>query len=234
MEIKEDKNAITRSGDAVINNTDNSPTADDRSVTDEREVIKMKDEETNNHTLSSLLKDEIWKTTDYHDHNILIYPDLSTFREIYAECTKHALDNNEIVFLAPTYDAFPRVRQELLDRGISVDNEAKAGNLFIVDSIKAYMIDTHGAMKFLRTLAVRAARDGKAGIFNISDMGSFFVTERIVTLVEYEETLPKKFDIKSKSICSYHKDDFANLSTDQQERIFSAHNRKMHTGNYIY
>jgi hypothetical protein len=65
-------------------------------------------------------------------------------------------------------------------------------------------------------------------------MGSFFVTERIATLVEYEESLPKKLDIKTKGICSYHKDDFANLSTAQQERIFSAHNRKVHGGNYIY
>jgi hypothetical protein len=69
-----------------------------------------------------------------------MYPDLSTFREIYSECTKQSLNNNEIVFLVTTYDSFDRIEDTLRSKGISVDNEKKDGNLIIVDSVRAYQL----------------------------------------------------------------------------------------------
>src|SRR3712207_6966952 len=51
-----------------------------------------------------------------------------------------------------------------------------------------------------RSLVTRAAKDGKAGVFNISDMGSFFVADRIPVLLDYERSLKKQMDIKFKGI----------------------------------
>jgi hypothetical protein len=174
---------------------------------------------------SSSLVQEI-RHSNFHDHNMLIYPDLTTYRKIYSESAKQALDNNEVVLLVTTYDSFDRIKDSLTQAGISVNNETKQGNLTILDAVKAYQIDTHGALKFATTLAKRAERDRKSGVFALTEMGSFFIAERIASLLEYERSLPKKWELNNfKSACAYHKDDFANLSKQQKESILSAHNR---------
>jgi hypothetical protein len=163
------------------------------------------------------------RRSNFHDHNMLIYSDLPTFRKIYSECTRQALHSNEIVFLATTYDPFDKVTDELRSKGISVDNETKDGNLVIVDAVRAYQIDTYGAMKLGKSLVLRAVKEGKSGVFNMSDMGSFFLSERIETLVEYERSLREKKDLKFKAICSYHKGNFGKLNDEQQNVLRSAH-----------
>lgn len=160
-----------------------------------------------------------------HDHDVMIYPDLPTFRQVYSQATKEALGRNEIVFLTTTYDSFQRVIDSLKQGRISVNKEVKHGNLIILDAVKAYQIDVSGVVNFAKSLLMRAAKDGKAGVFNISDMGSFFLADRIPILVEYERSLRKKMDIELKAVCSYHKGDFENLSKEQQEAILSAHKR---------
>lgn len=162
-----------------------------------------------------------------HDHDVMTYPDLPTFRQVYSQATKEALERNEIVFLTTTYDSFQRVIDSLKQVGVSVNKEVKHGNLIILDAVKAYQIDVSGVLSFAKNLLMRAAKDGKAGVFNISDMGSFFLADRIPTLVDYELSLQKKMDIELKAVCSYHKGDFENLSKEQQEPILSAHKRIM-------
>ena len=173
---------------------------------------------------SSSLVQQI-RRSNFHDHNMLVYPDLTTYRKIYSESAKQALDNNEAVLLITTYDSFDRIKDTMMQVGIAVINEAKEGNLIILDAVKAYQIDTYGAVKFVTTLIKQAERDGKAGVFALTEMGSFFVAERIASLLEYETSLQKKLDIRLKATCTYHKDDFSALPKDQQEIILSAHNR---------
>lgn len=181
-------------------------------------------EETNTKkkSVSGIIEDV--RRSSFHDHDMLIYSDLPTFRKIYSECTRQALHSNEIVFLATTYDPFDKVTDELRSKGISVDNETKDGNLVIVDAVRAYQIDTYGAMKLGKSLVLRAIKEGKSGVFNMSDMGSFFLSERIETLVEYERSLREKKDLKFKAICSYHKGNFGKLNDEQQNVLRSAHN----------
>jgi len=181
-------------------------------------------EETNTKkkSVSGIIEDV--RRSSFHDHDMLIYSDLPTFRKIYSECTRQALQSNEIVFLATTYDPFDKVTDELRSKGISVDNETKDGNLVIVDAVRAYQIDTYGAMKLGKSLVLRAIKEGKSGVFNMSDMGSFFLSERIETLVEYERSLREKKDLKFKAICSYHKGNFGKLNDEQQNVLRSAHN----------
>jgi MEDS: MEthanogen/methylotroph, DcmR Sensory domain len=176
----------------------------------------------NSSAISSIIEDI--QRSDFQEHNLLLYPDLPSFRQIYSECTKRALDNNEIVFLATTYDSFDRLEDALRSKGISVDSEKKDGNLIIVDAVRAYQVDTYGAMKVVKRLVMRAAKDGKPGVFNLSDLGSFFLSERIDTLIEYEQSLPKKMDFKFKAICSYHRGDFGKLAEEQQEALLLCHN----------
>ena len=111
-----------------------------------------------------------------------------------------------------------------MQAGISVNNETKEGNLIILDSIKACQIDIQGAANLATTVAKRAEIDGKAGVFGLTEMGSFFIAERTASLLEYEQSLPKKWDLNFKSTCTYHTDDFATLSKQQQETLLSTHN----------
>ena len=173
-------------------------------------------------SISSIIEDI--RRSDFQEHNILIYPDLPSFRQIYSECTKQALDNNEIVFLATTYDPFDRIEDALRRKQISIEDEKKNGNLIIVDAFRAYQIDINGAMNFAKDLIKRATQDGKEGVFNLSDMGSFFLSERIDRLVEYEQNVPKKMDFKFKAICSYHRDNFGMLTEEQQRVLLLDHN----------
>ncbi len=173
-------------------------------------------------SISSIIEDI--RQSDFQEHNILVYPDLPSFRQIYSECTRQALDNNEIVFLATTYDPFDRIEDALRSKQISVEDEKKNGNLIIVDAFRAYQIDMNGAMNFAKDLVMRAAQDGKKGVFNLSDMGSFFLSERIDRLLEYEQNLPRKMDLKFKGICSYHRDNFGMLSEEQQRAVLLSHN----------
>jgi hypothetical protein len=48
-------------------------------------------------------------------------------------------------------------------------------------------------------LAKRAEIDGKAGVFGLMEMGSFFIDERTASLLEYEQSLLKKWDLNFKS-----------------------------------
>jgi hypothetical protein len=173
-------------------------------------------------SISSIIEDI--RRSDFQEHNLLIYPDLPSFRQIYSECTKEALDNDEIVFLATTYDSFEIIEDALISKGISVDNQKKDGNLIIVDALRTYQIDTYGTMNLAKDLVMRAARDGKKGVFNLSDMGSFFLSERIDELIGYEQSLPKKMDLKFKAICSYHRDNFGILAEEQQRALIFGHN----------
>jgi hypothetical protein len=75
----------------------------------------------NSGSISSIIEDI--RRSNFQEHNLLIYPDLPSFREIYSECTKQALDKNEIVFLATTYDSFDK--DTLRSKGISIDDEKK-------------------------------------------------------------------------------------------------------------
>ena len=174
-------------------------------------------------SFSSLV--QAMRQSNFHDHDMLIYPDLPTYRKIYSESAKQALDNNETVLLITTYDSFDRIKDSMMQVGISVSNETKEGNLIILDAVKAYQLDTFGAVKFVTTLVKQAERDGKAGVYALTEMGSFFIADRIATLLDYERSLQQKLDIRLKATCTYHKDDFSALFKEQQEIILSAHNR---------
>src|SRR5919107_4179949 len=160
----------------------------------ERSSRSHEDRSISSSSSSSLI--EKIRQSNFHDHDIMIYPDLPTFRKVYSQATKEALERNEIVFLATTYDSFQTVIDSLKDiGGVSINKEAKGANLIILDAVKAYQIDVSGVINFAKSLLMRAAKDGKAGVFNISDMGSFFLADRISTLVEYERSVKKKADI---------------------------------------
>jgi hypothetical protein len=56
-------------------------------------------------------------------------------------------------------------------------------------------------------------------------MGAFYFNGRIQDLVEYELSLPRKYDIDLKGFCLYHKDDFNRLTQKHRQKLASHHEK---------
>ena len=97
------------------------------------------------------------------EHNILIYSNESTFRDIYSNFCKAMFENNkgnnsnnnsgiddEIVILIPSYETVNDVEFTLDKRtGINPEKYEKEGSLFfIVDSLKTYSYNESGKYEY--------------------------------------------------------------------------------------
>jgi KaiC/GvpD/RAD55 family RecA-like ATPase len=173
---------------------------------------------------------------EYGDHNMLIYPELHTFRRIYGQFTRAQLDDNGVVLLFPYYKTTDSVRQVLSQFGIDVRKCEQNRSLVIVDSVKAYFHSDIDIKSLIKMIAEDAKRTGKKGVSIIDDMGSFFLYEKQVQMIEYEIELQldeKKNDANSimvKEICVYHKDNFNTLEKKEQQALLEHH----HTNLVVY
>lgn len=66
----------------------------------------------------------------YNEHNMIIYEDLYTLREIYTKFSKKALEqNNEIMFIVTNYETPDIVRNMLTEYEINVQKHESNGPL---------------------------------------------------------------------------------------------------------
>jgi hypothetical protein len=114
---------------------------------------------------------------EFGAHYVLIYVDLTTFRQTYLYYAKIQLEeNNELVLLLPYYETTDTVRRYLReneDACIDVRKYEKEGSLVIIDSIRAYFCST-AIITFVERLVKHAEKLGKDGVTGIADMGAFF------------------------------------------------------------
>jgi hypothetical protein len=194
---------------------------------------------------------------EYGTHSILVYPNIETLREAYSRYAKKQLeDNNEIVLILPYYETANKVRKtlsggfvSLLEEGkgadandtnnsnsiIDVGKHEKEGSLIIMDSLKGYFgsdnnYNNTDLTEFVKQLVKKAESLGKKGVSVIADLGSFYHYHHSKTadkLVEYELSLPSKFDgMKLKAFCIYHKDDLDKRFTEEQKEKLLDHHAK--------
>lgn len=79
--------------------------------------------------------------TSYGEHNVVIYPDLDSFREIYTHLAKARIDNNnDKVLLLPHYETPKSVQQSLMELDIRAKEQIERGLLEIIDSQHAFLI----------------------------------------------------------------------------------------------
>jgi hypothetical protein len=149
-------------------------------------------------------------------------------REIYCRFAKKALEkNNEIMLIVTTYETPHTVRDMISEYDIDVQKHESDGSLLIIDSVQGYQVaNFYGVLTLIESLAIRAQKESKSGVFCIADMGSFFLFGREKELVDYELSIPENIDIRLKAFCCYHKNDFSlRLSDDQQRQLMNHHYR---------
>jgi hypothetical protein len=98
----------------------------------------------------------------------------------------------------------------------------------IIDSVKAYFASDIDLMSYLAKLAKQTQFSGKNGISIIADLASFYYNDQSNKLIEYEMSLPTKYDdnMKLKGFCFYHQVDFDRRLTEQQKQILLEHHGK--------
>ena len=64
---------------------------------------------------------------------------------------------------------------------------------------------------------------GKSGVSIIADKGTFPFKHRIDDLVNFELSIPLKYDIDLKRICMYHQKYFNRLSKEQKQKLVNHH-----------
>jgi hypothetical protein len=102
------------------------------------------------------------------------------------------------------------------------------GSLVIVDSEAAYEQTLEENEKYhinslVSIMTKKATKLRKRGITILSDLGTFFLKNRIDDLISYKLSLPVRFDSNVRPFCFYHKDDFEVLQLEQKRKIYSHH-----------
>lgn len=179
------------------------------------------------------------RQAEFGAHYIIVYYDMMTLRQIYSGYIKAQLeDNNEIVLILPYYETTEVVRRILSGENnngiggsiIDVRKHEKEGSLMIIDSVKAYFGSETDLMSFIRKLSRQAQNSGKSGVSVIADLASFYFDNGIDKLIDYEMSLPTKYDdkMKLKGFCFYHQEDFdKRLSKDQKQKLLEHHGKHL-------
>ena len=182
------------------------------------------------------------RQAEYGAHYIIVYHDMMTLRQIYTGYIKTQLEyNNELVLILPYYETTETVRSVLSENHssnegniIDVRKYEKEGSLMIIDSAEAYFSSDTDLMSFLARLAKQAQTSGRNGISVIADLASFYYFNRIDKLIEYEMSLPTKYDdnMKLKGFCFYHQEDFdRRLSKEEKQKLVEHHDKALRVVN---
>ena len=160
----------------------------------------------------------------YGEHIILIYPDLYALREIYSHYCNIALKNNELVLILTYYQTAECIRQTLKELGIDVEKFEKDNDLIIIqDTVETHSGYTRDFLSLLKTLNKLQEKRGKNGLSVIADMGVFFHFQNSTDALDFESSLPLKFDMNVKRICTYHAGDFEKFEAHDKENLIKSH-----------
>lgn len=168
-------------------------------------------------------------SVEFGEHNILIYNELDSFREVYSKYIRKMLDTNNIVLMLPHYENVECVKQVLGELEIDVQKRQAEGSLVILDSVKGFFgPDIDNFFSFIKILQQRIEAMSKEGLAVVVDMGSFYHLRKMSEMMAYEKSIPaKKSDTRSSLLCSYHVRDFDRLDEEQKKMLLDHHYRNL-------
>jgi DcmR-like sensory protein len=161
-------------------------------------------------------------------HALVLYPDLLTLRELYSFYARSALADSEIVLILPYLETVGNVKRILSEDSANIDvgKYEKEQSLLIMDSLKGYFGLQEGLIPFLIQTADFAKKSGKS-LSVLSDMGSFFYYDKKDDLLQYEMSLPSKYEkMNLKGFCAYHQRDFDKRFSEKERQELINHHGK--------
>ena len=161
-------------------------------------------------------------------HYIIIYPNLFTLRELYSNYVhKQIKENNEMVLLNPFYETPESVRQvlsEKYDHGMDdISKFEKEESLLIADALEEYLGNQPSI--YVKKSLENYAKMGKNGVSVLADLGAYPHKSMYNDLVDYELSLPTKYDTQMKGFCLYHQKDFDKFSREQKQKLIEQHGK---------
>ena len=167
---------------------------------------------------------------EYGAHYIIIYPHLDTLRDLYSNYVhKQIKENNEIVLLNPFYETPESVRQvlsEKYDHGMDdISKFEKEESLLIADALEEYL--GNQPLIYVKKSLENYAKMGKNGVSVLADLGAYPHKSMYNDLVDYELSLPTKYNVQMKGFCLYHQKDFDKLSDEQQQKLIEHHGKAL-------
>jgi hypothetical protein len=170
--------------------------------------------------------------SEHGTHSLIIYPDLDTSRELYSNYVhKQIKENNEIVLVNPFYETTDSVRQilsERYDHGMDdISKFEKEELLIIADALEEYLGDQ--PLIYVKKSLENYAKMGKNGVSVLADLGAYPHKSMYNDLVDYELSLPTKYDVQMKGFCLYHQKDFDKFSVHG----YGSQCRCRHAVNYV-
>jgi hypothetical protein len=165
---------------------------------------------------------------EYGAHYMIIYPDLDALRDLYSNYIhKQFKDNNEVVLINPFYETTDSVRQVLsqYNHGIDTPKYEKEESLIIADALEEYLGDQ--PLIYVKKSLENYAKMGKNGVSVLADLGAYPHESMHRELVDYELSLPTKYDVQIKGFCLYHQKDFDKFSEEQQQKLIEHHGKAL-------
>jgi MEDS: MEthanogen/methylotroph, DcmR Sensory domain len=167
--------------------------------------------------------------SEFGVHYMIIYPDLFTTRGFYSDYIRKQIEeNNEIVLINPFYETTDSVRYVLSQykHGMNVSKYEKEKALIIIDSLKEYFGQQPYDMSFKKSLVSYAKQIGKNGLSILGDIGAYPHKSKYKDLVDYELSLPTKYDdVAMKGFCLYHEKDFDKFADEQKQKLIEHHGK---------
>jgi hypothetical protein len=162
-------------------------------------------------------------------HGFIVYPNIETIREIYAEYIHLMIEEKNVAILfLPYYDTTDRVRQELITKGLDARKYERNNSLTLIDFTKVVdnpylgLPAAFGLKEFINKIQTY---NKNKDIIVIADMSLYNHTKKIDELLKYESLSD---DGNWRQLCLYHKVDFDLMFTDEQkQKIFDYHKDKV-------
>jgi hypothetical protein len=166
----------------------------------------------------------------YGAHYMIIYPDLDTLRDLYSNYAhKQIQENNGVVLINPFYETTDSVRQVLSEKfndGISNKSKyEKEESLMIADALEEYLGDQ--PLIYLKKSLASYVEMGKNGVSVLADLGAYYHRSKHDDLVNYELSLPTKYDVQMKGFCLYHQKDFDKFLEEQKQKLIEHHDKAL-------
>jgi hypothetical protein len=137
---------------------------------------------------------------------------------------------NETVIVLPFFETTDTLRR-ILGQGeleIDVKKHEKQRSLIVMDSLKGYFGSPEGVTQIIKRAVEDAKILGKNGVSVFGDMGSFFYDNKDNDLMDYELSLPSKYDNNLKTFCLYNKREFdLRLTESQRQKLLEHHGKNM-------